>query len=106
MRRCEIAFSSVVRTCSWLISSANVCGRYFRAMTWYMRAGETNFYARPRVIRGTRVQPLPLLPSGPGGVRSLPLHEARSLTTSYATSLRDARTPACRVETFLWHTAH
>src|SRR5579862_659454 len=41
-------------------------------------------YARPRVIRGTRVKPLPLLPSGPGGVRSRPLHEARSLTTSYA----------------------
>src|SRR5579862_3766135 len=43
-------------------------------------------YARPRVIRGTRVKPLPLLPSGPGGVRSRPLHEARSLTTPYATS--------------------
>src|SRR5690242_16117621 len=41
-------------------------------------------YARPRVIRGTRVKPLPLLPSGPGGVCSRPLHEARSLTTSYA----------------------
>src|SRR5579863_5474751 len=37
-------------------------------------------YARPRVIRGTRVKPLPLLPSGPGGVCSRPLHEARSLT--------------------------
>src|SRR5216684_3128838 len=33
-------------------------------------------YARPRVIRGTRVKPLPLLPSGPGGVCSRPLHEA------------------------------
>ncbi len=41
-------------------------------------------YARPRVIRGTRVKPLPLLPSGPGGVCSRPLHEARSLTTSNA----------------------
>ena len=39
-------------------------------------------YARPRVIRGTRAKPLPLLPSGPGGVYSRPLHEARSLTTS------------------------
>ena len=37
-------------------------------------------YARPRVIRGTRAKPLPLLPSGPGGVYSRPLHEARSLT--------------------------
>ena len=37
-------------------------------------------YARPRVIRGTQVEPLPLLPSGPGGVRGRPLHEARSLT--------------------------
>src|SRR5579863_2789505 len=85
MRFCEIAFSSVVRTCSWLISSENVCGRYLRAMTWYMRR-EVVKYARPRVIRGTRVKPLPLLPSGPGGVCSRPLHEARSLTTSYATS--------------------
>jgi hypothetical protein len=40
----------------------------------------SDVYARPRVIRGTRVKPLPLLPSGPGGVRSRPLHEARSLT--------------------------
>src|SRR6266853_5785272 len=38
-------------------------------------------YARPRVIRGTRAKPLPLLPSGPGGVYSRPLHEARSLTS-------------------------
>ncbi len=43
----------------------------------------TGEFARPRVIRGTRVKPLPLLPSGPGGVRSRPLHEARSLTTIY-----------------------
>src|ERR1700745_499837 len=43
-------------------------------------------YARPRVIRGTQVKPLPLLPSGPGGVCSRPLHEARSLT-SYGNSL-------------------
>src|SRR5438105_4052042 len=88
MRFCEMAFSSVVRTCSWLISSENVCGRYLRAMTWYMRAGISDEYARPRVIRGTRVKPLPLLPSGPGGVCSRPLHEARSLTTSYATSFK------------------
>ena len=40
--------------------------------------------ARPRVIRGTRAKPLPLLPSGPGGVYGRPLHEARSLTTSNA----------------------
>src|SRR5882757_8485603 len=86
MRCCEMAFSSVVRTCSWLISSENVCGRYLRAMTWYMRREICENYARPRVIRGTRVKPLPLLPSGPGGVCSRPLHEARSLTTSYATS--------------------
>jgi len=37
-------------------------------------------YARPRVIRGTRVKPLPLLPSRPGGVCSRPLHGARDLT--------------------------
>jgi hypothetical protein len=41
-------------------------------------------YARPRVIRGTRAKPLPLLPSGSGGVHSRPLHEARSLTTTHA----------------------
>src|ERR1039458_2982256 len=40
-------------------------------------------YARPRVIRGTRTAPLPLLPSGPGGVCSRPLHEARDLTSTY-----------------------
>src|SRR5579872_5800225 len=53
------------------------CGASLRALSGY---------ARPRVIRGTRAKPLPLLPSGPGGVCSRPLHEARSLTTSYATS--------------------
>src|SRR4051794_31594649 len=37
-------------------------------------------YARPRVIRGTRAKPLPLLPSGPGGVCSRPLHGAQGLT--------------------------
>src|SRR5580700_7798005 len=54
-------------------------------MTWYMRRGRRRvYYARPRVIRGTQVKPLPLLPSGPGGVCSRPLHEARSLTTIHA----------------------
>src|SRR5712692_7857398 len=33
MRCCVMAFSSVVLTCSWLTTSANVCGRYLRAMT-------------------------------------------------------------------------
>ena len=37
--------------------------------------------ARPRVIRGTRTAPLPLLPSGPGGVCGRPLHGARDLTS-------------------------
>ena len=37
-------------------------------------------FIRPRVIRGTQESPLPLLPSGSGGVRSYPLHEARSLS--------------------------
>src|ERR1022692_1792986 len=40
-------------------------------------------YARPRVIVGTRTAPLPLLPSGPGGVCSRPLHGARNLTSIY-----------------------
>src|ERR1019366_8681805 len=87
MRRWAMAFSKVVLTCSWPISSANVCGRYLRAMTWYMRGD----YARPRVIRGTRVKPLPLLPSGPGGVRGRPLHEARGLTTFHASRLGRGR---------------
>src|SRR5262245_3390464 len=39
--------------------------------------------ARPRVIRGTRTAPLPLLPSGPGGVCGRPLHGARDLTNIY-----------------------
>ena len=43
-------------------------------------------YARPRVIRGTRAKPLPLLPSGSGGVHSRSLHEARGLTTTHATT--------------------
>src|SRR5579863_7686635 len=114
MRFCAMAFSSVVRTCSWPISSANDWGLYFLAMTWYMKAWlesaksaarsakqtRTCFaphsvlrdffenYARPRVIRGTRAKPLPLLPSGPGGVHSRPLHEARSLTTIHANTWR------------------
>src|SRR5262245_23366961 len=78
MRCWAIAFSNVVLTCSWLTTSWKVCGRYLRAMTWYMGR---EIYARPRVIRGTRTAPLPLLPSGPGGVCSRPLHGARDLTS-------------------------
>src|ERR1700722_13861591 len=37
--------------------------------------------AKLRVIRGTQGKPLPLLPSGPGGVCSRLLHGARHLTT-------------------------
>ena len=37
-------------------------------------------WARLRVICGTRRGSLPLLPSGPGGVREHPSHRARSLT--------------------------
>src|SRR3954452_21012532 len=59
-------------------------------MTWYMnsafivtgrRENEGGHYARPRGIRGTQAKPLPLLPSGPGGVCSRPLHGARGLTS-------------------------
>src|SRR5450432_1350603 len=83
MRCWVMAFSMVVRTCSWLTSSEKVWGRYLRAMTWYMSRDWRGGYARPRVIRGTRATPLPLLPSGPGGVCGCPLHEARSLTRDY-----------------------
>src|SRR5580693_4384436 len=87
MRCWVMAFSRVVLTCSWLISSPKDWGRYLRAITWYMEGN----YARPRVIRGTRVKPLPLLPSGPGGVRGRPLHEARGLTTFHASRLGRGR---------------
>ncbi len=60
------------------------CGAFVRWRTMQARGA----YARPRVIRGTRVKPLPLLPSGPGGVCSHTLHEARSLTTPYASKCR------------------
>src|SRR5271157_5708289 len=87
MRFWAMAFSRVVLTCSWLTTSRNVCGRYLRAMTWYMGWGRSGHgpdpNARPRVIRGTRTTPLPLLPSGPGGVCSRPLHGARDLTSIY-----------------------
>src|SRR5580700_11091654 len=49
------------------------------------RAGIETQYAKLRVIRGTRVKPLPLLPSRPGGVCSRPLHGARDLTISRLT---------------------
>src|ERR1017187_9396112 len=86
MRFCAMAFSSVVLTCSWLTTSLNDWGRYLRAITWYMgwvSGSSTDQYARPRVIRGTRTAPLPLLPSGPGGVCGRPLHGARDLTSIY-----------------------
>src|SRR5947209_19889400 len=50
-------------------------------MSYEWRGEKEEIFARPRVIRGTRAKPLPLLPSGPGGVYNRPLHEARSLTT-------------------------
>src|SRR5438128_1870186 len=86
IRFCVMAFSRVVLTCSWFTTSANDCGRYLRAITWYMgwiSGCCRDEHARPRVIRGTRTAPLPLLPSGPGGVCSRPLHEARDLTSLY-----------------------
>src|ERR1035441_4122001 len=49
-------------------------------MGYKWSGGKGECLARPRVIRGTQAKPLPLLPSGPGGVYSRPLHEARSLT--------------------------
>src|SRR5579859_1952154 len=56
-------------------------------MTWYMRwvFRARRRTARPRVIRGTRTAPLPLLPSGPGGVCGRPLHGARDLTNPIVT---------------------
>src|SRR6267143_5403373 len=86
IRFCAMAFSSVVLTCSWLTTSAKDWGRYFLAMTWYMGGTQK---ARLRVIRGTQGKPLPLLPSGPGGVCSLLLHGARNLTPPILASRRE-----------------
>src|ERR1035437_1536256 len=72
-----MAFSMVVRTCSWLTSSENFCGRYLRAMTWYMRGDMPD----PGWSAAHDANPLPLLPSGPGGVCGRALHEVRGLTT-------------------------
>ena len=47
--------------------------------------------ARPRVIRGTQAKPLPLLPSGPGGVCGRPLHGARSLTSTHPSTALASR---------------
>src|SRR3954464_10281018 len=60
-------------------------------MTWYILMPRLRCQknARPRVIRGTRTAPLPLLPSGPGGVCSRPLHEARDLTSFYRNMRRE-----------------
>src|SRR6185312_12155690 len=49
-----------------------------------VHGGAPDGNARPRVIRGTHAKPLPLLPSGPGGVCGRALHEARSLTNTHA----------------------
>ena len=95
MRPAAIAFSRVVLTCCWFTTSRNVWGRYLRAITWYMwRLSRwcAGTHARPRGIRGTRAAPLPLLPSGPGGVCGRPLHGARDLTTNHrSTGLRWGR---------------
>src|SRR5438876_8013383 len=99
MRFCAMAFSRVVLTCSWLTTSAKDWGRYLRAITWYMEGfpdGSRTRNARPRVIRGTRTAPLPLLPSGPGGVCSRPLHGARDLTSIHPSmALRRPRSGDC-----------
>jgi hypothetical protein len=57
-----------------------------------------NRSARPRVIRGTRAAPLPLLPSGPGGVCGRPLHGARDLTSIHP-SMRSSALHALRLRT-------
>src|ERR1039458_4264107 len=98
-----MAFSSVFLTCSWLTTSAKDCGRYFLAITWYMgwvSGCRADNYARPRVIRGTRTAPLPLLPSGPGGVCGRPLHEARDLTSLYR-NMAPGDCPGCPKPRFL-----
>src|ERR1051326_3201418 len=76
--------------------------------------------ARPRVIRGTRTAPLPLLPSGPGGVCGRPLHGARDLTRNHrsmagfrvmpvfirrAKAMRNGETPR-RTRVYDWADAH
>jgi len=39
MRFCAMALDSVCVTCSCPTTSANRCGRYLRAMTWYDNSG-------------------------------------------------------------------
>ena len=67
----ELAGADLVGLGSWIGSACGHVGDLLNA--------------RPRVIRGTRFEPLPLLPSGPGGVCGLPLHGARGLTINHAT---------------------
>src|SRR5579862_9203869 len=77
MRFCAMAFSSVVLTCSWQMTSANDCGRYLRAITWYMGWA----YARPRVIRGTRPNHYRCFLPDLAGFAAGALHGARDLTS-------------------------
>src|SRR5215472_3380066 len=60
-------------------------------------AGRRAFNVKHRVIRGTQGKPLPLLPSGPGGVCSRLLHGARHLTTSqFSTDLAVSKDDCAR----------
>ena len=66
--------ANVLLADQWLGKTTGACisWRLLRYMKAWMES-----YARPRVIRGTRTKPLPLLPSGPGGgSQPLPLHES------------------------------
>ena len=69
-----MAFLSVRTTWSWPTTSSNVCGRHFRAMTWYLlRTREVSGKISGQALHGTGRTSVPLLPSGPGGVRA-PAH--------------------------------
>jgi len=80
------ASPSVRVTCSWPTSSEKRSGRHLRASTrcgvWDSAIARSFSLgtARRMIARhpcGTGWQPVPLLPSGPGGVRGLPLRRTR-----------------------------
>src|SRR4051795_8231422 len=61
------------------MTSAKDCGRYLRAITWYMGWA----YARPRVIRGTRPNHYRCFLPDLAGFAAGALHGARDLTSNH-----------------------
>ena len=66
-KRCDLADELKLHAVKQGTDGSGKCGRK-RRLQAHMIAGFT---------RGTQQKPLPLLPSGPGGVHGVPLREAR-----------------------------